>query len=174
MTVVHTRNKMASKRVYQCDICDKFYSLSQGLKVHVRNIHLKIGHKKCHICEAVMFRGHLKRHIDIVHNEEKKYQCKICDQPFGYPQLLRHHMTAKHEGGLKKLFKCEFCETSFGQKIYLDTHVKKVHEKQKNFKCEFCDKLFVFKSSLQKHGTLHKKPLIIDQCPHTLRNIVSN
>ena len=61
---------------------------------------------------------------------------------------LKKHIRRVHEN--KRSSKCTICDKSFSQEGYLKTHIKAVHEGEKN-KCTNCDKVFSWGVSLKKH-----------------------
>ena len=70
----HTREKP-----YKCDICQKSFSLKNGLNIHVRT-HTGEKPYKCKICpKAFVSSGDLTRHTR-VHTGEKPHKCVICSK----------------------------------------------------------------------------------------------
>ena len=74
----------------------------------------------------------------LVHEENIKNMCKICEKSFSSKQYLNRHIKSVHEG--IKDHKCDLCEKSFSTKQYLNTHMKSVHEGIKDHKCELCER----------------------------------
>ena len=59
----------------------------------------------------------------------------------------------------QKNYTCDRCDKSFTQNHSLQTHVKTVHEKQRNYNCDYCDKSFTQNITLQTHvERIHKNP----------------
>ena len=49
-------------------------------------------------CDLVYKRsGDLKRHVQIVHENQKNFKCQVCEKSFTRPETLKNHM-AMHEG----------------------------------------------------------------------------
>ena len=69
----------------KCDICDKEFKNTKGLKYHV----------------------------NIIHNLEKEYQCNVCQKAFNTQRKLTLHEKIVHEN--KKHHKCDSCEKSFAK-----------------------------------------------------------
>ena len=42
--------------------------------------------------------GHLKRHIDAVHNGQKDHKCDSCGKSFSVSGNLKRHVNADHNG----------------------------------------------------------------------------
>ena len=71
----------------------------------------------------------MKRHVRVVHGNEKPITCLICNQTFGQKGGLNRHVKAIHTND--KPFTCLICNQSFGLKLALNQHVKVVYEKEK-------------------------------------------
>ena len=80
---------------------------------------------KCDICSACFKTNYLlKKHISSVHEEEKPFECDICDTKFTAKQ--NRHIVAIHEG--RKPFKCDNCGTCFTQKSNMTKHISSFHK----------------------------------------------
>ena len=68
---------------------------------------------KCEICEKEFKNSSgLKTHFNITHDLKKKeYQCNICQKVFNFQEGLTRHMKMLHEN--KKHHKCDSCGKSF-------------------------------------------------------------
>ena len=53
----------------------------------------------------------MTRHIKLVHEEKKSFECRICDKRFTMKQTMKIHVASVHES--KKTFKCEICDKDF-------------------------------------------------------------
>ena len=71
-------------------------------------------------------RYNLKRHVEAVHLNHKKFKCFECSQLFSSKQSLKEHYY-KHLGSLP--FKCLTCDKSFRQSSLLSLH-KRVHKSE--------------------------------------------
>ena len=55
-------------------------------------------------CDLVYKRsGDLKRHVQIVHENQKNFKCQVCEKSFTRPETLKNHM-AMHEGWIEFTF----------------------------------------------------------------------
>ena len=69
---------------------------------------------KCEICDKVFKNSSgLKYHFNIIHNLEKEHQCNICQKNFKLLSQLNLHVKIVHQN--KKHHKCDLCGKSFSQ-----------------------------------------------------------
>ena len=71
-------------------------------------------------------KGHLRKHIERIHEGKKDFECNICNYSCGKISDLKVHIKLVHEG--KKRLKCNICGRSFGLKKTLRRHLQMVHE----------------------------------------------
>ena len=169
---------------FNCTLCEKTFSQKEHLRVHIKTVHEGIKAFKCEFCEKSYTQVHnLKSHVKVVHEGKKAYKCEFCDdKSFTNLNNLKIHRQLKHpkeyeeniisnkndnelplkvednESGEKGTLKCEICLKTFKHKHYLKTHLRNVHEGEKNYKCEKCDKSFSQQSSLNTHiAYVHEK-----------------
>ena len=67
-----------SKKIFNCEICEKSFSTNQ--------------------CK--------KNHIDIVHGKVKKFTCDVCSSSFGFKFQLTIHIENNHKGGKYECKNC--------------------------------------------------------------------
>ena len=54
-------------------------------------------------------------------------------------------------------YKCDFCGKLFTESGNLKNHIKSIHEEQRNYKCDYCGKSFAQSGHLKKHiKTIHE------------------
>ena len=87
---------------------------------------------KCIICgKTFSLTGGLKRHIKTAHEGRRRYhRCDHCGKSFSEFSNLKKHIKFVHEG--QKDHKCEHCGKSFSEFSYLKKHIKTIHEGQGN------------------------------------------
>lgn len=107
-----------------CPICDHRFTSSFRLKDHV-NSHNGIRAYSCTLCETRFFNySAVKRHMDTVHSDEKKYVCNVCSKAFKIQNNLKTHMFA-HTGIYEHT--CEHCGTGFRRKNKMMQHIQEAH-----------------------------------------------
>ena len=70
----------------------------------------------------------LKRHINLVHQENKPFKCKLCNIALAEKTYMNRHISSVHEG--KMPFKCDICDAKFSYKGNLTRHTS-VYERKK-------------------------------------------
>merc|ERR1719412_2389353 len=103
------QHKVFKGQKNQCEICGKNFNKKSGLNHHVKEIHEGMAKDfQCEKCSyAAYFQRDLNRHIQIIHDEIKKYSCDKCEETFGGLIDLRQHISSVHEG-IKK-YVCDIC-----------------------------------------------------------------
>jgi hypothetical protein len=100
---------------FNCGICNKGFTQNNNLERHVLRVHEGIKEvyekKKCNICNETILWGHLKRHMETVH-EKKTLQCNFCDAIFYRVDRLQFHLGTVHE---ESKFECNTCGEKFKQ-----------------------------------------------------------
>lgn len=176
-----------NKKFYTCSQCDKFYTSSSHLKIHIRSDHTGERPFSCTYdgCGKKFNTAYTLKVHERSHTNDRPYKCIQCCKAFKTSgDLLKH--TRTHTG--EKPFKCSFegCEKSFTtndiNKMHMRTHLNdkryecgeegcgkkfinqtnlnnhmRIHSGEKPFKCELCQKAFTEYSSLYKHMNVHKQ-----------------
>nr|CAD7198490.1 unnamed protein product [Timema douglasi] len=89
----------------------------------------------------------------LVHSEQRKYKCDVCDKSFKRKSHLNKHLLSHSE---QRKYKCDVCEKSFKVKGELNRHLL-VHSEQRKYKCDVCEKRFKVKGDLNKHLLIHSE-----------------
>jgi len=163
--------KETVKVLYPCNLCNKVFNKKAVLNQHRFDIHgIEDPNKKlkpCPHCHKSF--TNLAQHIEIVHNESKKYSCQKCGKRFyDNRELRRHHIKFLTTGECKKQtsgtfkFACEFegCDYQSNKKCNMEMHQQSVHLKKK-FPCPVCNKNLSSKANLNSHvKNVHGKRLV--------------
>lgn len=175
------------KKYYTCTQCDKFYTSSSHLKIHVRSVHTGERPFHCNFdgCGKKFNTAYTLKVHERSHTNDRPYKCSQCDKAFKTSGDLVKH-TRTHTG--EKPFKCTFegCDKAFTtndiNKMHMRTHLNdkryecgkegcgkkfinatnlnnhlRIHSGEKPFKCKLCQKAFTEHSSLYKHMNVHNQ-----------------
>ena len=126
----HLRDHMDSHKEFaqmKCDACEKYFKTEKYLAQHKRRTHEKRWAYHCIICDRTF--GDRKKH-QLVHTQEKPYQCKTCARKFSQVgNLKRHEIIHSND----RPFKCQECSDTFKLEDSLKGHIKRIHIKEKSF-----------------------------------------
>ena len=123
---------------HKCYTCGFKTGLKDELSKHIQDVH--DGKNSCSICgKHFSAASKLKDHVTVVHEEQKLFQCSICDFKSGFKQSMKFHTNGRHEGldvdiiylGDKN-HKCYNCDFKTGLKKELENHIHEVHNRKKN------------------------------------------
>ena len=160
-----------SKDLHTCDLCNKVFNKKSLLTTHQLTVHgVSLASKKetCPFCDKEY--TNLHQHIEIVHNNTKKYHCQKCQKGFyDNRELRRHHIKYLKTGECQKeagaqVFKysCDFdnCSYKSNKKSNMEMHKQSVHLNIK-FSCPECGKQLSSKANLNSHvKNVHDKKLV--------------
>lgn len=107
--------------------CNKSFSQSVSLNLHMRVHTVQISSNKCQLCDAefddsIDIVEHMKSHN---FNTPRNYKCFVCAKVFGSSSKLKRHLPI-HTG--EKRFKCQKCNKRFTQSSSLNKHLKVAHD----------------------------------------------
>lgn len=105
---------------YKCNDCDKYFSTSHGLEVHVRRTHSsELKPYSCDLCPKTF--GHslsLAQHRT-THTQERCFQCKTCGKCFKRSSTLSTHLLIHSD---TRPYSCVHCGKRFHQKSDMKKH----------------------------------------------------
>ena len=145
------------KKPYECNLCDKIFTVNSSLKQHIESVHEKKKPFNCDTCKSSFtLESALKQHLSI--HEEKEpveenlpYGCKKCPQKFGDVHLAQSHFLKDHQGiedfeDIEDIedqidmieygetsYNCPVCKKLYKRRKTLVNHMRKKHEKNSNF-----------------------------------------
>ncbi|OWF36124.1 Zinc finger protein 208 [Mizuhopecten yessoensis] len=188
------RHKAEHEKKFQCEVCGKYYSGVEGIKLHMqfhsRNAlaikkfacevcgkkylsqeglknHKRVHDKsiKCSVCSRCFsFRSDLWKHMKIHNRSESAGKCELCEKTFKTELVLKKHINSIHS-----VHPCETCGTKFMGKRVLDFHkLAHEHENQsRKFFCDICGDIYKSEDSFRTHLEIHKdesKPYVCGIC----------
>ena len=89
---IHVKTVHEGKKYHKCDLCVGMYASETDLRNHIKKVHEGVKYS-CHICNKTFteVKG-MKKHVRVVHEKIKDYDCKICGKAFGYKNSFNMHM----------------------------------------------------------------------------------
>lgn len=150
---IHLPDELKLK--YPCTQCDKKFTNSSCLKVHIARIHEKVAYFFCEVCgKGCTTKSDLICHMD-KHVQEKNYPCDICGLKFKSTNALRIHKR-RHQA-TEPTVQCPICNKEFRSNTALSNH-KLVHSNERKYKCQYCPnsykRLETYKCHLSTHTGL--------------------
>lgn len=128
------KDNKSSNKVFECDICQKTYTLKRYLTEHMRYSHQN-GQFNCPKCDKnYHVKGAFLNHIKLRHpkyrgNELKKavFTCEICKKVLINKLGYKHHMDNHN---LEKKYPCPICHNGSYSKIGMQCHKRMYHLQQ--------------------------------------------
>ena len=96
---------------------------------------------------------------DIVHEDEKLYNCHMCEKKYKGPDALSKHKKSHS----KKEYLCRVCGKEFHSSHQLKRH-EKTHTEDKPLVCTICDKRFKSHEGFKQHLRSHSEQLSCSLC----------
>ena len=111
-----------------------------------RQIHL------CPYCRQILkSKDSLRRHIEVLHHNNKRFLCLICDKIFSTNADLKKHHKVNHENTGPNMVECEECHEQV-KKTSLNRHRSYRHCKNNLSKiCDCCGRDFKTREIMLKH-----------------------
>lgn len=136
-------------RPFKCSSCSLTFTSSRRLGQHVKNCHEDQERRyQCKICDKKFKRKeHLKSHETHAHSDARPYVCQVCGKSYKGRGSLSLHQRS-HTG---ERVTCEVCGRIFRDPGDLKKHKKVVHDNIKSFKCDTCGHSFANQSNLNVH-----------------------
>ncbi|XP_035713821.1 gastrula zinc finger protein XlCGF57.1-like [Folsomia candida] len=136
--------------------CEKTFLNKGNISRHVNNVHAQNPVRfPCTLCgKGFKARGELENHIP-THTTEKPYKCGTCGRNFTYKSALTRHEITHLEKSTRDMLQCQVCPQTFLSRTNLKSHIRAVHENQRNYPCPLCDKRFANSSNLKRHVVAH-------------------
>ena len=133
---------------FECDFDGKIFKSRGEILRHMKCHQQKV---KCVLCQIEVLPKTMRQHM-LIHINERKFQCKICQNNFKSIRALNQHIKSHN-----KKFGCQKCSKMFPTRGHLNQHIKYTHENPRSFKCEICGKKFNEKRTWQSHQRIHDK-----------------
>ena len=117
---------------FPCHICTKVFQSSQGRLDHIRRFHEKVF--QCDFCDKVYsIKVYFDNHLWMQHNiGSANHICHICSRSYTSIRYLGLHIKNCHAKSFD--FKCNQCVEKFRMKHQLEKHNKRFHsDNEKKF-----------------------------------------
>lgn len=118
---------------------------------HVKLVHLNQRQFPCSECKQVFKQmDKLQRHQRDVHVMEKPHKCDLCQRTFREMNKLSDHL---HSHINDRPHACEVmgCAKTFNTRTTLNQHVRQHHLNIRNFECYLCHQRFFLAKQLRRH-----------------------
>ena len=95
----HIRNAHGVGRSFSCNVCGRIFGKNKQLTLHKKNYHQEGRRQfNCDSCEkSFTLAGHLKIHMMSIHEGQRNYKCKSCGNTFTQAGSLKTHIKSIHK-----------------------------------------------------------------------------
>lgn len=132
----------------QCEMCNKTFSRSDRLRLHLNQHKAKTKGVFCDYCGTSFYnKNYLIKHISKKHLHKMKFVCDKCGFETSNKPSLVMHIKSGHESELDR--KCKICNKIYKKHIYLKAHYWKTHCVRYN--------MTIRKTKLKKRGVIIKE-----------------
>lgn len=127
-----------------CKLCKASYKDEEALKKHHAYWHEPM---ECALClKIVKNRRNFDTHMNVVHSNNKRYTCSVCEKGFYHKSEMEAHKRLHSQ-----LFSCDQCSFTTKKKSSLSVHVLGQHLKSYGFECKSCNRKFGRPQGLKNH-----------------------
>jgi len=135
-TVAHSRISPTTPATLHCLDCDKTFTCSSRLKVHVKNSHNRAQRLlTCPYCDKTFKRTDVyKSHVALHGPAPRPLTCLHCPKTFSTRSNLRAH-TRVHDPS--SALQCSNCLKKFNSRIRLDSHIPECLSRKNCISCKF-------------------------------------
>jgi KRAB domain-containing zinc finger protein len=164
---------------YECNKCDKKFSIVQRLKSHIDLYHQikqetntekpKPESNFKTVLESLkpVYKRQPKEKIQAIKSKDRSlriiqaFQCDICGKKYDFKVHVKKHLLSQHmdqdslinackNPAWKRTFDCSYCGKYFNTEVLMEFHTFESHEHDK-YKCGGCDQIFINEIDLIKH-----------------------
>lgn len=144
---LHLETHGSSKFI--CEICNRLYTSEYTLYKHKKVMHLNEYKYKCHICnKGLLTAENLESHLQ---RHQYSYSCAVCNKVFTSKRYLTTHLSTHTNN---KPHTCPTCDRRFRTAYMRNAHMKS-HSSERPFMCDLCGRSFKRKYSLNEHEKKH-------------------
>ncbi|KAH8370710.1 hypothetical protein KR093_004736, partial [Drosophila rubida] len=127
-----------------CKLCNASYKDDEALKKHHAYWHEPM---ECSLCfKIVKNRRNYDTHMNVVHSDNKRYACSVCQKGFYHKSEMEAHKRLHNQS-----YRCEQCSFVTKNKKSLAVHVLGQHYRRFAFECKQCNRRFGRQQGLTNH-----------------------
>ena len=138
----HSKNE---EKTYPCKFCNHTSAKKSGIVNHISQHH-ELTSKS------------MKRHIQLLHENERPYTCDLCGLSFVLKTTWKAHINQKCKNRIERnnkritvKGKCPVCKEVFESNALKIKHVTEKHPERKIYDCLFCETKFVSLNAFHLH-----------------------